>query len=38
MAARTIHVAKTGSDLAEGTAEAPYLTICKAAREARPGD
>ena len=32
------HVAKTGSDLNPGTAEAPFLTISKAASVARSGD
>ncbi len=37
-AAREIHVNKTGDDGAAGNAEAPYLTINKAAQEAMPGD
>ncbi|WP_305787095.1 right-handed parallel beta-helix repeat-containing protein [Symbioplanes lichenis] len=33
-----LHVATSGSDDAEGTAEAPFRTINRAAAEARPGD
>lgn len=36
--ARQIHVAKIGSDFADGTLKNPYLTISKAALEAKPGD
>lgn len=36
--AREIHVAKTGSDSASGSADQPYLTINKAASLAQPGD
>ncbi|WP_432840113.1 galactose-binding domain-containing protein [Dactylosporangium sp. CA-092794] len=38
LAARTIHVAKNGSDANAGTQAAPYLTINRAAQEAQPGD
>ncbi|WP_029150574.1 right-handed parallel beta-helix repeat-containing protein [Microbacterium indicum] len=34
----TFHVATTGSDLAEGGADAPFRTIGRAARVAMPGD
>jgi len=33
-----LHVAKSGSDTAAGTAEAPLLTIGAAAALAQPGD
>ena len=36
--AREFHVAKTGSDNNPGTAEAPFLTINRAAMELRAGD
>ncbi|MGQ9574871.1 MAG: right-handed parallel beta-helix repeat-containing protein [Thermoguttaceae bacterium] len=36
--AREIHVARSGNDQNAGTADAPYLTINKAAQEALPGD
>ena len=35
---RAIHVSKQGSDNNNGTKEAPYLTINKAAQEAKAGD
>ena len=35
---REIHVAKTGSDLAAGTREEPFLTISQAAKVAETGD
>ncbi len=35
---KTYHVAKVGSDLNKGTKDAPFLTINKAAKEARSGD
>lgn len=35
---KTYHVAKNGSDYQKGTREAPFLTISKAAKEARSGD
>ncbi len=38
VAAREIHVAKTGSDSGSGTQSSPYLTINKAASVAQPGD
>ena len=38
VAAREIHVAKTGSDSASGGRENPYLTISQAASVAQPGD
>ncbi|WP_199422878.1 right-handed parallel beta-helix repeat-containing protein [Actinotalea solisilvae] len=34
----TVHVAVSGSDRADGTAEAPFRTINRAARAAMPGD
>ena len=36
--AEEYHVAKNGSDLNPGTAQAPFLTISKAASIARSGD
>jgi len=38
VAAREIHVAKTGSDSGSGDERSPYLTINKAASLAQPGD
>jgi hypothetical protein len=38
VAAREIHVAKTGSDSGSGSQSTPYLTINKAASAAQPGD
>jgi hypothetical protein len=38
VAAREIHVAKTGSDSGSGNQSGPYLTINKAASVAQPGD
>ncbi|MGA2500610.1 MAG: right-handed parallel beta-helix repeat-containing protein, partial [Tepidisphaeraceae bacterium] len=38
IAARELHVAKTGSDLASGSAAEPFLTISKGASVAQPGD
>ena len=38
MGKRVLHVAVTGSDTSAGSAEAPFRTISKAAREALPGD
>ena len=35
---KTYHVAKNGSDYQKGTREEPFLTISKAAKEARSGD
>jgi len=36
--AKEIYVAKNGNDSADGSLNAPYLTLAKAAAEARPGD
>ncbi len=38
VAAREIHVAKTGSDSAPGSGSRPFLTVNKAASVAQPGD
>jgi len=38
LAAREIHVSKTGSDSASGNHTRPYLTVSKAASVAQPGD
>ncbi|MFC4591223.1 glycosyl hydrolase family 95 catalytic domain-containing protein [Sphaerisporangium corydalis] len=38
LAARLIHVAKTGNDANAGTQAQPYRTINRAAQEAQPGD
>jgi hypothetical protein len=38
IAARELHVAKTGGDSASGSAAKPYLTINQAASMAQPGD
>lgn len=38
LAAREIHVAKTGSDSAPGSTAQPYLTVSRAASRAEPGD
>ena len=35
---REIHVSKRGNDSYPGTLDKPYLTISRAAAEARPGD
>ena len=35
---RILHVAKTGNDAGAGGEDAPFLTIGRAASEARPGD
>ena len=37
-AGRELHVAKSGHDTATGRVAAPFLTIGRAAREAKPGD
>lgn len=38
LSAKEFHVAKTGNDKNQGTAEAPFLTIQAAANMAQPGD
>ncbi|MEX2608093.1 MAG: xylosidase, partial [Kiritimatiellia bacterium] len=35
---RILHVSPTGSELASGTADAPFRSIQHAAEQARPGD